>query len=75
MMIYALAFGAEEAWAISFLTLDVPDPEFYADEIEGHAFSNLREQASTVDYARDLRAFIRTLENAYNDMERHAGRR
>lgn len=75
MMIYALAFGAEEAWAISFLTLDVPEPEFYSDEIEGHAFSNLRGQATTVDHARDLRAFIRTLENAYNDMERHAGRR
>ena len=75
MMIYALAFGAEEAWAISFLTLDVPKPKFYSDEIEGHAFSNLRGQATTVDYARDLRAFVRTLENAYNDMERHAGKR
>lgn len=75
MMIYALAFGAEEAWAISFLTLDVPEPEFYTDEIEGHAFSNLRGQATTVDHARDLRAFVRTLENAYNDMERHAGKR
>ena len=75
MLIYALAFGAEEAWAISFLTLDVPDPEFYSDEIEGHAFSNLRGQSATVDHARDLRAFVRTLENAYNGMERHAGRR
>lgn len=75
MMIYALAFGAEEAWAISFLTLDVPEPEFYTDEIEGHAFSNLRGQATTVDYARDLRAFVRTIENAYNDMERHAGKK
>ena len=74
MLIYALAFGAEEAWAISFLTLDVPEPEFYTDEIEGHAFSNLRGKATTVDQARDLRAFVRTLENAYNDMERHAGR-
>ena len=27
MMIYALTFGAEESWAISFLTLDVPAPE------------------------------------------------
>ena len=75
MLIYALAFGAEEAWAISFLTLDVPEPEFYTDEIEGHAFSKLRGQATAVDYARDLRAFIRTIENAYNDMERRAGRK
>ena len=75
MLIYALAFGAEEAWAISFLTLDVPEPEFYSDEIEGHAFSNLRGKATTVDHARDLRAFVRTIENAYNDMERHAGKK
>ena len=74
MLIYALAFGAEETWAISFLTLDVPEPEFYTDEIEGHAFSKLRGQATAVDYARDLRAFIRTIENAYNDMERRAGK-
>jgi len=70
MLTYALALGAEEAWAISFLTLDVPEPDWYSDDIEGHAFSNLREQATTIDYARDLRSFIRTIENAFSDMER-----
>ena len=63
MMLYALAFGAEEAWAISFLTLDVPEPEWYSDDIEGHAFSNLRGTPTTIDYARDLRSFIRTFDN------------
>ena len=63
MMLYALAFGAEEVWAISFLTLDVPEPDWYSDDIEGHAFSNLRGDPATVDYARDLRSFIRTFEN------------
>ena len=63
MMLYALAFGAEEAWAISFLTLDVPEPEWYSDDIEGHAFSNLRVAPTTIDYARDLRSFIRTFDN------------
>ena len=74
MLIYALAFGAEEAWAISFLTLEVPEPDWYTDDIEGHAYSNLRGQATTLDYARDLRAFIRTIENAFTDMERHRQR-
>lgn len=64
MMIYALAFGAEEAWAISFLTLEVPEPDWYSDDIEGHAFSNLRVAPTTIDYARDLRSFVRTFENA-----------
>ena len=63
MMLYALAFGSEEAWAISFLTLDVPEPEWYSDDIEGHAFSNLRVTPTTIDYARDLRSFIRTFDN------------
>jgi hypothetical protein len=63
MLLYALAFGSEEAWAISFLTLDVPAPEWYSDDIEGHAFSNLRTAPTTIDYARDLRSFIRTFDN------------
>lgn len=63
MLLYALAFGAEEAWAISFLTLNVPEPEWYSDEIEGHAYSNLRLAPTTIDYARDLRSFIRTFDN------------
>lgn len=63
MLIYALAYGGEEAWAISFLTLDVPEPEWYTDDIEGHAFTNLRVKPTTIDYARDLRSFIRTFEN------------
>ncbi len=63
MLIYALAFGAEESWAISFLTLNVPEPDWYSDDIEGHAFSNLRVAPTTIDYARDLRSFIRSFDN------------
>ncbi|MBQ3291588.1 MAG: DUF2207 domain-containing protein [Mogibacterium sp.] len=75
MMLYALTFGAEESWAISFLTLDVPEPDWYSDDIEGHAFSNLRVKPTTIDYARDLRSFARTIETAYTDMNRHYHRR
>ena len=63
MMLYALAFGAEESWAISFLTLEVPEPDWYSVDIEGQAFSNLRGTPTTIDYARDFRSFIRTFEN------------
>ena len=63
MMLYALAFGAEESWAISFLTLEVPEPEWYKDEIEGQAYSNLRGTPTTIDHARDFRSFMRTFEN------------
>lgn len=65
MLIYALALGAEESWAISFLTLDVEEPEWFTDDVEGHTLSNLRENRTTIDYARDIRSFIRTTENAY----------
>ncbi|MBQ6388966.1 MAG: DUF2207 domain-containing protein [Mogibacterium sp.] len=75
MMLYALTFGSEEAWAISFLTLDVPEPEWYTDDIEGHAFTNLRGELTTIDYARDLKSFVRTIDSAYDDMQRRSHRR
>ena len=70
MMIYALTFGSEEAWAISFLTLDVPDPVWYSDDTEGHAFSKLQDKPTTVDLARDIRAFVRIIESGYEEMQR-----
>ena len=70
MLQYALAIGAEEAWAISFLTLDVPQPDWYSHEVEGHTLSNIREDESTVDYARDLKTFMRTIENAFAEFMR-----
>ena len=62
---YAYLFNGLDAWAISFLTLNVPEPEWYSDDIEGHAITNLRKQISVVDYARDIKAFGRTVESAY----------
>ena len=68
---YALIFNGLDTWAISFLTLNVPEPEWYSDDIEGHAFSNLLKDDTTVlDYAKDIRTFARTLEDAYHSMER-----
>ena len=75
MLEYALAMGAEESWAISFLTLNVPEPKWYSDDIEGHAYSNLREETTTLDYARDLRTFLRTIETAFHELERRKHRR
>ena len=75
MLQYALTNGAEESWAEYFLTLDVPEPDWYSDDIEGHAFSNLREDMTTVDYARDLKTFMRTIETAFADLMRRNRRR
>ena len=62
---YALNFNGLESWAITFASLDVPAPDWYSDDIEGNAISNLRtETATVVDYARDIKAFARTIENA-----------
>ena len=74
MLLYALTFGAEESWAISFLTLDVPEPEWFTNDVEGEAYSNLREERTTVDYARDIRSFVRTVEGRYEEMQRRARR-
>ena len=75
MLQYALAFGAEESWAISFLTLNVPEPNWFSHDVEGYAYSNIREDESTLDYARDLKTFMRTIENAFADLMRHKRRR
>ena len=75
MLQYALSMGAEESWAISFLTLNVPEPKWYSDDIEGHAYSNLRDEMTTLDYARDLKTFMRTIETAFHELERRKNRR
>ncbi|MBQ6623726.1 MAG: hypothetical protein IJH57_03805, partial [Mogibacterium sp.] len=75
MLQYALSLGAEESWAISFLTLNVPEPKWYSDDIEGHAYSNIRGEMSTLDYSKDLKTFIRTIETAFHEMERRKNRR
>ena len=74
MLLYALTFGAEESWAISFITLDVPEPEWFSNDVEGEAYSNLRGDLTTVDYARDIRSFVRTIEGGYEEMQRRARR-
>ncbi len=68
MMIYALMFGAEESWAISFLTLDVPEPDWFVIDIEGNAYANIRSDSTTIDYARDFRAFVSTIISRYQTM-------
>lgn len=67
IMPYALLFSGLETWAISFLSLPVPAPDWYSDDIEGNAISNLRTETETVvDYARDIKAFVRTIDDAYH---------
>lgn len=75
MLQYALTSGAEETWASYFLGLDVPEADWYSDDTEGHAFSNLREELTTIDYAKDLKTFMRTIEAAFEDLMRHRRRR
>ena len=74
MLLYALTFGAEESWAISFLTLDVSEPEWFSVDVEGEAYANLRAELTTVDYARYIRSFVRTVEGGYEEMQRRARR-
>ena len=74
MLQYALAAGAEESWAISFLTLNVPEPSWYSHEVEGYTLSNIREDENTLDYARDLKTFMRTIEHAFAEYIRQRRR-
>ena len=53
----------------------MPEPKWYSDDIEGHAYSNLRDEMTTLDYARDLKTFMRTIETAFHELERRKNRR
>ena len=75
MLQYALTSGAEESWASYFLSLDVPEPDWYSDDTEGHAFSKVRDELTTIDYAKDLKTFMRTIEAAFEDLMRRRRRR
>lgn len=69
---YAFLFNGLESWAITFRTLNISKPEWYSEDMEGSAITNLRMETSTVvDYARDIKAFARTIEDAYHARGRH----
>lgn len=78
---YALMFNGLETWAIAFIHIEatdselkVPEPDWFIDEIEGHAITNLvKEEKTVLDYAKDIKSFARTIENAYHS-NRNQGR-
>ncbi len=71
MFPYAFVFSGLETWAKTFRWLNVPEPKWYSDDIEGHADRNLNRKLSSIDYARFIKAFTRTMEDSYNAMIRH----
>ena len=75
MLEYALAFAAEESWAISCVTLNVPKPEWFSDDVEGHAYSKIRGEMNTIEYARSIKSFMRTIETAFADLQKRNRRR
>lgn len=71
MFPYALIFSGLETWAKTFKYLDVDAPEWFSDDVEGHAESTLRSRPTSIDYAKDIKSFARTMEDSYNAMIRH----
>ena len=67
---YALEFSSLETWAKAFRGIHIDPPNWYIDEIEGHAESNLNKRMSTLDYARNIKYFVRTIEDEYDNMIR-----
>lgn len=70
MMPYAIRFGGASSWAISFLSLNVPEPEWYKDDREEGGFSILKDKPTTIDYAQNIVTFCRTIKDAYHNMDR-----
>ena len=68
LMPYALQFQALETWAKAFRGIHIQSPDWYVDDIEGHAEANLRGRMSTLDYAKDVKFFARTIEDEYETL-------
>lgn len=70
MIPYAYLFSGLETWAKSFRWLGVSDPEWYSDDIEGHALTHTRHKQTTIDVARSIKSFCRTLETGFDSIYR-----
>ncbi len=70
MMPYAILFGGSSSWAISFLRMNLPEPEWYKDEREEGGFTVTNTKPTTVEYAQDIVTFCRTIEDAYHNMKK-----
>ncbi|HHW95348.1 MAG TPA: DUF2207 domain-containing protein [Mogibacterium sp.] len=70
MMPYAIMFGGASSWAISFLRMNLSEPEWYKNDREEGGFTAVKVKPTTVDYAQNIVTFCRTIEDAYRNMDR-----
>lgn len=71
MVPYAYLFSGLETWAKAFKWLGVDDPTWYSDDIEGHVVTHARHKQTTIDIARSVKSFCRTLETGFDSIYRH----
>lgn len=71
MVPYAYLFQGLESWARTFRWMDVADPVWYTEDIEGHAIAYAKHKNTTFDNAKSIKSFCRTLESGYVSMQRH----
>ena len=70
MVPYAYLFQGLESWARTFRWMDVADPVWYTEDIEGHAIAYAKHKNTTFDNAKAIKSFCRTLESGYISMQR-----
>ena len=69
MLPYAFQFSLIDKWAKKFRWLHVKPAAWYSDEIQGHAFTRGNRPSTTIEIAREMNTFARTIESEYQTME------
>lgn len=70
MVPYSYLFHGLEVWAKTFRWMDLPELEWYSDDIEGHAITHGAHKQTTIDVAKSMKSFCRTLEIGLDSMHR-----
>ena len=71
MMPFAFQFSLMDKWAKKFRWLGVRPAKWYVDEVVGRTVTrNVNRDYTTIEVAREINTFARTIESEYNAMER-----
>lgn len=65
---YAFIFSMMEKWSKKFRWMQIPEPDWFSDDISGHAITNEMRARTTIDYAAEVNTFARTIISEYRAM-------
>lgn len=74
VMPYAFIFSMMEKWSKKFRWMQIKEPDWFSDDISGHAITKAMRPRTTVDYATEVNTFARTIISEYRTIRSRARR-